>query len=326
MAYGYLLLHRATGQDDYLQKAVACLDWLDRHKAAKFAKHSWSNHFDFASRGGSYTKEDPIIVWTALIGLAFLEAYELTGEERWLQIADSVSGWILDLPRERTKSGACISYLAHVQSSIHNSNMLGAAVLARTASHTGNEKLLSVASDAMEYSCSRQLDDGSWWYGEDARYHWIDNFHTGYNLSSLKCYRDYSRDHRWDSQMSRGLDFFKRNFFESNGCPKYYHNRLHPIDIQCAAQAIETLAEFSEDQECLELARRVAAWTIQHMQDRKGYFYYRQYPILKAKTPMLHWGQATMFKGLAKLFGRLHLRARPVGTGDEVAAGSQPPR
>ena len=38
------------------------------------------------------------------------------------------------------------------------------------------------------------------------------------------------------------------------------------------------------------------------MQDPKGYFYYRQYPLLKAKTPMLHWGQGTMFKGLAQLY------------------------
>ena len=38
------------------------------------------------------------------------------------------------------------------------------------------------------------------------------------------------------------------------------------------------------------------------MQDSAGFFYYRQYPLIKARTPMLHWGQATMFKGLAELF------------------------
>ena len=86
-------------------KAEACLDWLDHHKARKFAKHSWSNHFDFASRGGSYTNEDPIIVWTALIGLAYLDAYELTGDARWLEIADSVCGWIMDLAAGKNQSG-----------------------------------------------------------------------------------------------------------------------------------------------------------------------------------------------------------------------------
>ena len=245
MASGYLLRHRTTGNPEYLRKAEACLDWLDNHKAAKFKKHSWSNHFDFSSRGGAYTKDDPIIVWTALIGFAYLEAYEATGNRRWLDIADSASGWIMDLPREKTGQGTCISYIAHVQSSIHNSNMLGAAMLARTAKHTGNREYLEVARSAMEYSCSRQLPDGSWWYGEDPRYHWIDNFHTGYNLESLKHYLEGSGDETWRPNFHRGLEYFKRHFFEADGCPKYYHNRCYPIDSQCAAQSIESLASFA---------------------------------------------------------------------------------
>ena len=42
------------------------------------------------------------------------------------------------------------------------------------------------------------------------------------------------------------------------------------------------------------------------MQDEKGFFYYRQYPLgLKAKTPMLHWAQATTYRALALLLNRL---------------------
>lgn len=306
MAHGYLFRYRATQQADHLTKAKACLDWLDHHKAHKFTKHSWSNAFDFSSRGGSYTKDDPIIVWTALIGQAYLEAFEQTGEKRWLDIADSACGWIMDLPREKTDRGTCISYLAHVQSSIHNSNMLGAALLARTARHTGNQEYVKVAKAAMEYSCTRQLPDGAWWYGEDPRYHWIDNFHTGYNLDNLKIYIESTGDKTWSGHLAKGLTYFKQNFFEADGCPKYYHDRRYPIDSQCAAQAIESLAMFSEeDPECLDLAVKVASWTIRNMQDPDGHFYYRIYPLMKARTPMLHWAQATMFKGLAALSLRL---------------------
>jgi rhamnogalacturonyl hydrolase YesR len=306
MAAGYLLRHRATSNPEYLRKAEACLDWLDHHKASKFAKHSWSNCFDFSSRGGSYTKHDPIIVWTALIGFAYLDAYELTGQKRWLEIADSVCGWIMDLPREKTERGACISYLAHCQSSIHNSNMLGAAMLSRTAKHTGNQDYFNVARSAMEYSCSRQLPDGAWWYGEDPKYHWIDNFHTGYNLDTLKTYIESSGDQTWRGHLQKGLTFFKNHFFEADGCPKYYHNRCYPVDSQCAAQAIESLGRFSEeDPECLELAIKVARWTIANMQGKDGHFYYRIYPLMKARTPMLHWAQATMYRALALLHFQL---------------------
>ena len=306
MAHGYLLLYRATGDPAYLEKASDCLQWLDTHKVPRFQHHSWSNHFDFVSRGGGYTKDDPIIVWTALIGHAYLEAFEITGNKWFLDIAESVCKWIMNLPREKTARGDCISYLAHVQSSIHNSNMLGASVLARTAKHNGRSEYLQIARSAMEYSCSNQLPDGSWWYGEEPKYHWIDNFHTGYNLDSLKTYLESTEDTEYLPNLERGLAFYKANFFEENGRPKYYHARTFPVDIQCVAQSIDTLALFSDrDEECLVLSGKVAAWAIENMQDAKGYFYYRQYPLLKAKTPMLHWGQATMFKALARLLLRL---------------------
>jgi rhamnogalacturonyl hydrolase YesR len=302
MAAGYLLLYQVTQEQAFLDKARACLEWLDRHRVARFPYHSWSNHFDFVSRGGSYTKDDPIIVWTSLIGHAYIDAFEITHQNWFLAIAESACNWILGLPRERTNRGDCISYLAHVQSSIHNSNLLGASLLARTARHDGNEEYIRVARSAMEYSCSRQQPDGSWWYAEDPKYHWIDNFHTGYNLDSLDIYIQATGDLEYPKCLEKGLHFYKAHFFESNGRPKYYHTRTYPVDIQCAAQSIDTLSRFSDrDPECLQLAESVATWVIQHMLDAKGCFHYRQYPMVKAKTPMLHWGQATMFKALARL-------------------------
>ncbi len=310
MAWGYLYLYKATGEAGYLQKAEACLDWLDAKKVARFEHHSWSNHFDFSSRAGRYTKDDPIIVWTSLIGQAYLEAYEQTGNERWLNIAASVCEWIMKLPRETTSSGNCLSYLAHIQSSIHNSNMLGGAMLARASKHTGNAEWREVARSAMEYTCSRQLADGSWWYGEDERYHWVDNFHTGYNLDSLKFYIESTGDMTWMPNLKNGLEFFKTHFFEENGRPRYYHTRTYPVDSQCAGQAVDTLALFSDmDDECLPLACKVARWTIRNMQEKDGHFQYRHYPWGRARTAMLHWGQAVNFKGLALLFLKLERRA-----------------
>jgi hypothetical protein len=41
------------------------------------------------------------------------------------------------------------------------------------------------------------------------------------------------------------------------------------------------------------------------MQARDGHVYYRMYPMLKAKAPMLHWAQATTYRALALLWARL---------------------
>lgn len=302
MAWGYLKMFEVSRDPRYKDKAMECLDWLDKNKAPGFSTHSWANHFDFTSRGGKLPKHKPIIVWTSLIGQAYLDAYEVIGDERYLSIAKSVCAWILDVPRDQTAKGLCLSYTASEHSSIHNSNMLGAAMLARASIYFGRSPYLDVAREAMEYSCSRQLPDGAWYYGEAENLHWIDNFHTGYNLDSLKCYIESSKDTSFADNLKRGFEFYITHFIEPNGRPKYYHNRAYPVDSQCISQTIDTLANFScFDERSLEQAVKAANWAMDEMQHKDGHFYYRQYPLIKAKTAMLHWAQATTYKALALL-------------------------
>jgi nucleoside-diphosphate-sugar epimerase len=94
----------------------------------------------------------------------------------------------------------------------------------------------------------------------------------------------------FEDNLRKGFEFFKKNFFEPTGRPKYYHNRTYPIDSQCCSQSIETLANFSEyDDTSLGLAKDVAKWTIENMQGRDGHFYFMRYPMMTLKVPMIHW-------------------------------------
>jgi rhamnogalacturonyl hydrolase YesR len=302
MASGYLLRASTTRDQRHLTRARVCLEWLRDNHSSVPRGIAWGNHFDFVTRAGLNPAGSPIIVWTSLIGQAFLDAFEVTSDDCYLDVARRACEWVLDLPKERTDRGNCLSYVPFAQSSIHNSNLLGAAILARTWRHTGEQELIDVAHAAVRYSCERQREDGSWWYGEAPKYHWIDSFHTGYNLDSLRWYLALTGDKQYAACLTRGLSYFVRHFFEADGTPKYYHNRRQPIDIQCAAQAIETLATCRDlDPSTLRLSERIACWTIQNMQGEDGHFYFRKYPLMTAKTPYIHWGQATMFKALAAL-------------------------
>lgn len=306
MAWGYALLHRATGEPALRDRAFACLQWLDEVREPGYKGHCWGNHFDFSTRSGCMKAHTPTIVWSGLIGQSYLEAYEQWGDPRHLDIAESICRWILTLPREKTGTGNCLSYTGVFQNSVHNSNLLGAGLLARTSHHRPNEEFRAVAREAARYSCARQLPDGAWWYGEEPKYHWIDNFHTAYNLDSLRRYIDYSGDSSLRPHLGLGYEYFKRIFFEDSGRPRYYHNRTYPVDIQCASQAIDTFCYFSDrDPDALGLAVKVADWTIDHLQSRSGHFYYRQYPLMIARTPYFHWGQGTMFKALSHLVSKL---------------------
>jgi len=307
MAWGCFYMYLVTRDTDYKEKALRWLDWLDKNKAPGYEHHSWGNHFDHVSRGGRQPKNEPDIVWTGLLGHAYIDAYSEFVIERHREVAESILTWILRLPREKTECGICLSYLATTQSSIHNSNMVGAGYLARAGKLLGKLEAIEVAAEAMKYSCSRQLPDGSWYYGESTGNHWIDNFHTAYNLDSLKCFIESLGDNTYEENLRKGFEFYKKNLFEEDGRPKYYHNRTLPIDSQCCSQAIDTLANFAQyDRDALPLGCKVADWTIRRMQDPDGHIYFRRYLLgIKIKTPMLHWAQTTTFKAIAHLIWKL---------------------
>jgi hypothetical protein len=56
------------------------------------------------------------------------------------------------------------------------------------------------------------------------------------------------------------------------------------------------------------MAQKVASWTIGRMRDADGHFYYRDLGWTMVKTPMFHWGQATMFKALVHLIAETRAR------------------
>lgn len=306
-ARGSIKMWQVTKDEKFKKKAEYFLNWLIENHTKGYSGVCWGNHFNLAGRPFQLPKHAPTEVWVSLIGQAFLDGYEAFGEKKYLEIARSACDFILkDLPRIEFDGSFCISYVTFKKLLIHNANMLGAGLLARTFSFTKEPELFTVSKKAMRYACNSQQSDGSWYYGEEPEYNWIDNWHTAYNLDGLKCFIDSTGDKTFEENLKKGFEFYKTHFFEDDGKPKFYHDRLRFVDIQCSSQAIDTLCYFSEySDDSLELALKVANWTIENMQDKKGYFYYRDLGWKKIKVPMLHWGQATMFESLSHLLLKL---------------------
>jgi rhamnogalacturonyl hydrolase YesR len=308
LARGCMRMNRATGDPAWNEKAKSMLQWLIEHRSPGYSGACWGNHFDYQSRTFYLAKGVPTIVWTSLIGHAFVDAWKHFKEDAYLAIADSACEHILrDLSTIPSRGGTCISYIPGKDVLVHNANTLGASLLIRVYQATGKEKYRQLATEALTYTANCQLADGAWYYGEKENLHWVDNFHTGYVLDCFQHYRRSGGDDRFDEVLMKGYRYWKENFLLPNGAPKYYNHKTLPLDIQCCSQAIDTLAFFKkEDPESLELAEKVAEWTRAHMQDRSGYYYYRRYSSLVVnKTPTLHWGQATMLCALAGLYESL---------------------
>src|SRR5664280_2421520 len=111
LARGFLRLHEATGDAAWRDKAESALQWLVENQSKGYSGACWGNHFDYQSRSAYVTKDVPSVVWTSLIGHAFLDAHEHFQEERFLQVAASSCDHILrDLGTTAQGQSLCIGY------------------------------------------------------------------------------------------------------------------------------------------------------------------------------------------------------------------------
>ncbi|MCK4351992.1 delta-aminolevulinic acid dehydratase [candidate division WOR-3 bacterium] len=303
IATAYLMLYKLYNDEKYLNKTIFSLKWLEDNFYRGYSGYCWGNYFDCQTRGIYAKKGTPNIFTTYYNANAFLDAYELLGNSKYLEVAKSACNFILkDIGFTKDKDALCISYYPTQKDQIHNVNILGASLLSRVYKYTREEDLFKIANKAVKYTIQCQREDGAWFYGKEPMYHWIDNFHTGYILESLYNYINHTGDSEFMLNLLKGIEFYRTNFFLANGIPKYYDNKIYPIDIQCAAQAIQTFAILSSiDKKYLDMAIKVAKWTIENMQDKNGYFYYRKYQVFTNKIPYMRWGESTMFVALVNL-------------------------
>jgi hypothetical protein len=302
---GYAKLYKCDPRPEYLEQIQTLLALLEIHKSVGYSGNCWGYNFDWQSRAFFIPKYTPTIVNSSFIGHALLDTYEYTHEQKALEMAVSIKEFILnDLHRTTDGDSFCFSYTPIDKTAVHNANLLGASLLIRLYDVTGEPELRNAALESLAYTMKHQHDDGSWYYAETAMQSWIDSFHTGFNLQAIRTFLKLGEGEGYRSAYEKGVHFYSENFFLADGTPKYYHDRVYPIDIHAPAQAI---AFFSgEGQAYRELTDRVLGWTLEHMKDPKGYFYFRKGRNWTNKIPYMRWSQAWMFHALTEY--ALHIK------------------
>lgn len=261
----------------------------------------WGYNFDWqARRLFLFPKYTPTVVATCFCATALMDAYEVTGNKKYLDIALSSADFVIkDLHRTDFKNGFLFSYSPLPgNDTVFNASLLGSKLLACCYHYTGDEELKRLAEASVKACCEAQSEDGSWVYGMLPVQSWIDSFHTGYNLDALITYEEMTGDTTYHSNIEKGFEFYIKSFFEPDGCPKYYHDRKYPIDIHCPGQLFVTLERLHKFDEYHILAENVLNWTAEHMQDKKGYFYYQLKQGMNSRIPYMRWSNAFMFNAL----------------------------
>lgn len=288
-------------------EARGLLDELLALRLGGWSGAAWGYNFDWQSRAFFAPRGSPTIVPTAFAARALMEAATTFDDQAYLDTARGACDFILrDLPRSvETGTQVCFSYRPASETRIYNASLLAAETLAGVAARTGEQDLCNWAVRAARYVLRQQRDDGSWAYGAAANHTWVDNFHTAFVLTSLARIIEHcesAQTEEFTGSLQRGYDFWRTRFFLADGWPKYYHDRLYPVDTHAAATAIVSLLDLRKlDWNAQALAEQAAVWSIRHLRDPRGFFYYQRRRFYIVRTPFMRWTQAWMLYALARV-------------------------
>lgn len=310
---GYCNLYKAVTTNPKLAAQIGTVDQLEVriHELAEllislqskgYSGACWGYNFDWqARRLFLFPKYTPTVVATNFCATALIDAFEVTNNQKYLDVALSAAEFVMnDLHRAECNDGFLFSYSPLPgNDTVYNASLLGSKLLAYCYHYTGKQEYFDAARMSVLACCNGQSEDGSWVYGLLPVQSWVDSFHTGYNLDGLIAYEEKTGDKSFHDYIEKGFDFYIKNFFEKDGCPKYYHNEKYPIDIHCPGQLFITLHRLGKFDEYKPLADKVLNWTVKNMQDKKGYFYYQLKKGISSKISYMRWSNAFMFNALS---------------------------
>lgn len=286
-------------------QARSLLEDLLSMQVTGFSGAAWGYNFDWQSRNFFAPRGSPTIVPTAFAARALIEGAREFNDDGYLAVARSTCDFILnDLPTTfLAEDQLCYGYSPHGKTQIFNASLLAGEVLAEVGSELRDVELCEYAKKTARYVIANQRQDGSWTYGTDVKQQWVDNFHTAYVLFSLsRIIKTCSLGDEFHESLRRGYDYWKKTFFLADGWPKYYDDDPYPADAHAGASAIVTFLELGElDPDSLEVAKKVARWTIKNLRDKRGYFYYQKRRFYTVRKPYMRWSQAWMLYALARL-------------------------
>ncbi len=307
----YALRYDSTGDVRYLKKANQLFRWLESNFSTGYSGKCWGYNFDWANAYGTLPAFTPSVVVTSFVVDGIFEYYKLTQSQKAKESIISAAEYIRqDIPVTEFPEGISFSYTHLSKGVCYNASLLAAEILAKADFISGRDEYQDQINKAVDLVLSKQKTAGEWWYSfntESGRERHQIDFHQGFVLVSLYNINRLMKSPRVDIEeaIAKGLSFYKKFQFLSNGRSLWRLPGKWPVDIHNQSQGIITFAMLKEyDPEYLDFSRKIACWTINQMQDKAGYFYYRKYPVFTNKIPYMRWAQAWMMLALSEMLNR----------------------
>jgi len=262
----------------------------------------WGYPFPWQSRTHFLPANTPNIVTTSFAGTSLIELYKVAPSHELREAIQQSAAYIESLQVLNSKlntlnSASAFGYAANDPQIVFNASLLGAEFLLKAGKLLSNSEYIQLARQAAWFVASNQQTDGGWKYGLEASQTWIDSFHTGFVIVSMKSIADTLGDERLAESARKGFEYYKANFVEPDYAIRYFPHSRYPIDSHALGQAMVTFCEFGDR----ETAQKIADWTIKNIRSPKGYFYYQRHRLFTNKIAYMRWSNAWIFRGLSSV-------------------------
>jgi hypothetical protein len=309
-AMGFFLVAQLLEQERYYRWALHFLEILERTRCPGYNHYCWGYPYNWETLRGTIKEGTPLITTVPYIYEAFKLAYQIDGNDRWFQIMRSIGEHALRDYRdfETSPSASTCSYTPDPEHSLSvvNANAYRAFLLTSAALDFSDEKYRKIAERNLNFVIDCQNIDGSWYYANDGKRHFIDHFHTCFVLKALAKIEILTGNPKCTEAIERGVAYYVRNLFDERGLPKpfsrpprltVYRRELYDY-AECVNLAVLLRGRFPELDDILliVLDQILTAW-----QGPEGSFRGRQLLLGWDNTPMHRWGQSQMFRSLCFL-------------------------
>jgi hypothetical protein len=301
---------QARPRGTWLMKARSLAEEILEQSVPGYGGFCWGYPFDWQNVNGLMPKGTPHITATPYCYEVFTRLFDVTGEERYLEVARSIAAFVFEDLKD-TPTGidaAASSYTPNDCGKVVNASAYRAFVLFDAARRFQNDAFRSKAWKNVRFILQSQQADGSWLYAIDNPAEaFIDHFHTCFVLKNLHKLNRYAQSADVEQAVRHGYEWYQSALFDAEDNPRSFaiapRLQIVRLEMYNMAEAISLgVLLRNEIPGAFAQAESLAARLVRDYQLPAGHWVTRIYLGGSRHTvPFLRWPQAQLFLALTNL-------------------------
>ena len=306
-------LYNITKDKKYLEDAIEIAEWLIENRSKNLNGFGWGYPFDWS--GSKFIpKNTPSSVVSAVIGDGFYSLYQITRDNKYLDVCDKICVFLTkDLNIDYvSEDKVCFSYTPIDNDHVINANLFAAEFLVRIGLETKVESYVAFGEKGMNYVLSNQKENGDflYWGQEDKkrlRYSLSnsDHYHTGFELRMLFKLWHLLKSRKIINALDIYYKYYVVNFINGDGSFNIFPKKKYPINIHACSEVLicNSLFKNSFFNDKIDI-EDIYFWINKKMLDSDGLYIYEIRNIfglkLKNGFKFNRWAQAWMYLALTE--------------------------